>query len=79
MKPTNPNRWAWTIGRLTQLAVIEADAAVRLTSHHQKISLADEIYHQQPDMLASILALPNILGVDKAQLAVALYILLVTF
>ena len=66
------------MGRLTQWAVIEADIAVRRMSHDQKVRLADEIYAQQPNMLASILALPR-MGVDMAQLEVALHILLVTF
>jgi len=66
------------MGRLTQWAVIEADVAVRRMSHDQKVRLADEIYAQQPNMLASILALPR-MGVDMAQLEVALHILFVTF
>ena len=66
------------MGRLTQWAVIEADIAVRRMSHDQKVRLADEIYAKQPNMLASILALPR-MGVDMAQLEVALHILLVTF
>lgn len=61
------------MGRLTQWAVIEADIAVRRMSHDQKVRLADEIYAQQPNMLASILALPS-MGVDMAQLEVALHI-----
>jgi hypothetical protein len=64
--------------RLAQWAVIEADIAVRRMSHDQKVRLADEIYAQQPNMLASILALPRV-GVDMAQLEVALHILLVSF
>ena len=67
-----------TMGRITQWAVIEADIAVRRMSHDQKVRLADEIYAQQPTMLASILALPR-MGVDMVQLEVALHILLVTF
>jgi hypothetical protein len=66
------------MGQLTQRVVIEADVAVRGMSQDQKVRLADEIYAQQPDMLASILALPR-MGVDLAQLEVALHILLVTF
>lgn len=64
--------------RLAQWAVIEADIAVRRMSHDQKVRLADEIYAQQPNLLASILALPR-MGVDMAQLEVALHILLVSF
>ena len=67
-----------TMGRLTQLVMIEAGIAVRRMSHDQKVRLADEIYAQQPNMLASILALPR-MGVDMVQLEVALHILLVTF
>ena len=66
------------MGRLTQWAVIEGDIAVRRMSHDQKVRLADEIYAQQPNMLASILALPR-MGVDMVQLEVALHILLVSF
>jgi Family of unknown function (DUF5694) len=50
------------MGRLTQWAVIEADIAVRRMSHDQKVRLADEIYAQQPNMLASILA--EVKGID---------------
>ena len=66
------------MGRLTQWAVIEADVAVRRMSHDQKVRLADEIYAQQPNMLASILVLPQ-MGVDMAQLEVVLHVLFVTF
>lgn len=66
------------MGRLTQGSVIKADIGVRRMSHGQKVRLADEIYAQQPNMLASILALPR-MGVNMAQLEVALHILLVTF
>ena len=66
------------MGRLTQWAVIEADIAVRRMSHDQKVRLADEIYAQQPTLLASILAMPS-MGVDMAQLEVALHVLFVTF
>ncbi len=66
------------MGRLTQWAVIEADIAVRRMSHDQKVRLADEIYAQQPNMLASILALPR-MGVDMAQLEMALHVLFVIF
>jgi hypothetical protein len=58
--------------------VIEADVAVRRMGHDQKVGLADEIYAQQPNMLASFLALPR-MGVDMAQLEVALHVLFVTF
>ena len=67
-----------TMGRLTQWAVIEAEIAVCRMSHDQKVRLADDIYAQQPNMLAAFLALPG-MGVDMAQLEVALHILFVTF
>jgi hypothetical protein len=60
------------VGRLTQQAVIEADGAARRMSHDPKVRLADEIYAQQPTMLASIRALPR-MGVDMALPEVALH------
>ncbi len=66
------------MGLLTQWAVIEADIAVRATSHDQKVRLAVEVHAQQPNMLASILASLR-MEVGMAQLDVALHILLVTF
>ena len=66
------------MGRITQSVLVEADIAVTRMSQDEKVRLADEIYAQQPHMLASILALPR-MGVDMAQLEVALHILLVTF
>ena len=66
------------MGRITQSILARADIAVNRMSQDQKVQLADEIYAQQPNMLASILALPR-MGVDKVQLEVALHILLVTF
>jgi hypothetical protein len=66
------------MGRLTQWVVIEADVAVRRMTYDEKVRLADEIYAQQPNMLASFLALPR-MGVDMAQLEVALHVLFVTF
>ena len=66
------------MGRITQSILARADIAVNRVSQDQKVQLADEIYAQQPNMLASILALPR-MGVDKVQLEVALHILLVTF
>ncbi len=62
------------MGRLTQGVVIEADVAVRRMSHDQKVHLADEVHARQPTMLASILVLPR-MGVEMAQLEVALHIL----
>ena len=58
--------------------MVQADIAVRRMSPAQKVSLADEIFAQQPNMLASILSLPR-MGVDVVQLEVPLHILFVTF
>ncbi len=66
------------MGRLTPWVVAQAEVAVRRMSREQKVRLADEIYAQQPNMLASMLVLPS-MGVDMAQLEVALHILFVTF
>ena len=44
----------------------------------QKVELADEIFLQQPNLLASILVLPR-MGVDMVQLEVPLHVLLVAF
>ena len=66
------------MGRLTPWVVAEAEVTVRRMSHDQKVHLADEINARQPNMLASILVLQR-MGVDMAQLEVALHILLVTF
>lgn len=43
-----------------------------------KVSLADEIFVQQPDLLASILVLPR-MGVGLVELEVPLHLLFVTF
>lgn len=47
-------------------------------SQAQKVHLADEIFQQQPNLLASILVLPN-MGVNTSQLEVPLHVLLVAF
>lgn len=66
------------MGLITQAALAQAVIEVNAMSHDQKVSLADEIYEQQPNMLASILVLPR-MGVSMVQLEVPLHILLVTF
>lgn len=58
--------------------MVQADIDVNRMSQAQKVSLADEIFVQQPNLLASILALPR-MGVGMEQLEVPLHILLVTF
>lgn len=66
------------MGAITQAAMVQADRDVRGMSQAQKVSLADEIFAQQPNMLASVLALPR-MGVGMVELEVPLHILLVTF
>jgi hypothetical protein len=66
------------MGLITQAAVVQAAIDVNAMSHDQKVRLTDEIYEQQPNMLASLLVLPR-MGVSMAQLDVPLHILLVTF
>ena len=61
-----------------QSVMVQAAIDVNGMSQAQKVGLADEIFAQQPNMLASILALPR-MGVSVPQLEVPLHILLVTF
>jgi hypothetical protein len=66
------------MGVLTQAVVVQAAIDVNRMGQAQKVALADEIFLQQPNMLASILALPR-MGVGLVQLEVPIHILLVTF
>jgi len=66
------------MGVITQSVMVQADIEVNGMSQAQKVHLADEIFAQQPNMLASILALPR-MGVSMPQLEVPLHIVLVTF
>jgi hypothetical protein len=66
------------MGVITQSVMVQAAIDVNGMSQAQKVHLADEIFAQQPNMLASILALPR-MGVSVPQLEVPLHILLVTF
>jgi hypothetical protein len=66
------------MGVITQSVMVQAAIEVNRMGQAQKVALADEIYAQQPNMLASILALPR-MGVDMVQLEVPLHILFVTF
>ena len=66
------------MGVITQSVMVQADIEVKRMDQAQKVALADEIFLHQPNLLASILALPR-MGVDMAQLEVPLHILLVTF
>jgi hypothetical protein len=66
------------MGVITQAVMVQAAIDVNGMSQAQKVHLADEIFAQQPNLLASILALPR-MGVSVPQLEVPLHILLVTF
>ena len=63
---------------ITQAVMAQADIDVNGMDQAQNVRLADEIFAQQPNLLASILALPR-MGVGMVQLEVPLHILLVTF
>lgn len=66
------------MGVITQAVMVQADIAVNGMDQAQKVHLADEIFAHQPNLLASILALPR-MGVGMAELEVPLHILFVTF
>ena len=63
---------------ITQAVMVQAAIDVNGMDQQRKVRLADEIFAQQPNLLASILALPR-MGVGMVQLEVPLHILLVTF
>jgi hypothetical protein len=63
---------------ITQAVLVHAIRDVNAMNPAQKVQLADEIFLQQPNLLASILVLAN-MGVSTLQLEVPLHILLVTF
>ena len=63
---------------LTQAVMARANLDIDRMSAQQKIELADEIYVQQSNLLASILVLPRY-GVDMLQLEVPIHVLLVAF
>ena len=67
-----------TMTLLTQAVMVRANIDVNRMSAQQKVELADEIYVQQPNLLASILVLPRY-GVDMLQLEVPIHVLLVAF
>lgn len=66
------------MGAITQSVMVQAAIDVNRMDPAKKVSLADEIFAQQPNMLASILALPR-MGVGMVQLEVPLHTLFVTF
>jgi len=63
---------------ITQAVMVQAAIDVNGMDQAQKVSLADEIFAQQPNLLASILVLPR-LGVGMVELEVPLHILFVMF
>jgi len=63
---------------LTQAVMVRANIDVDRMSAQQKVELPDEIFIQQPNLLASILVLPRY-GVDMLQLEVPIHVLLVAF
>jgi hypothetical protein len=66
------------VGSITQAAMVQACIDVNGLTEAQKLRLFDEVYEQQPNLLASVLVLPR-MGVSMTQLEVPLHILLVTF
>lgn len=66
------------MGVITQAVMVQAAIDVNGMSPSQKVRLADEIFAQQPNLLASILVLPN-MGVDMLTLEVPLHILFAAF
>jgi len=66
------------MGVITQAVMVQAAIDVNGMGQAQKVRLADEIFAQQPNLLASILALPR-MGVGMVELEVPLHILFVTF
>lgn len=63
---------------LTQAAMVQANIDVNRMSAQQKVQLTDEIYVQQPNLLASILVLPRY-EVDMQLLEEPIHVLLVAF
>ena len=66
------------MGVITQSVMVQADIDVNGMGPAQKVHLADEIFARQPNLLASVLALPR-MGVGMVELEVPLHILFVTF
>ena len=67
-----------TMTLLTQAVMVRATIDVNRMGAQHKVELADEIRVQQPNLLASILVLPQF-GVDMQQLEVPIHVLLVAF
>ena len=67
-----------TMTLLTQAVMVRATIDVDRMDVQHKVEMADEIRVQQPNLLASILVLPQF-GVDMQQLEVPIHVLLVAF
>ncbi|WP_395689849.1 hypothetical protein [Caenimonas koreensis] len=66
------------MGAISQAALVQAAIDVNGMRPEHKVHLADEIFAQQPNLLASVLSLSR-MGVDMLLLEVPLHILFVTF
>ncbi len=66
------------MGRITAPVIAQAHVRVQRMSLEQKVALTDEIFKEQPTLLASILFLPR-MGVSMVQLDLAIHVLLVAF
>lgn len=66
------------MGVITQAVMVQAAIDVNGMGQAQKVRLADEIFAQQPNLLASVLALSR-MGVGMVELEVPLHIPFVTF
>ena len=66
------------MARITAPVIAQAHVSVERLSMAQKVALTDEIFKEQPTLLASILVLPR-MGVAMAQVDVAIHVLLVAF
>ncbi|GAC1525352.1 MAG: hypothetical protein NVS2B4_01230 [Ramlibacter sp.] len=66
------------MGVITQAVMVQAAIDVNGMGLAQKVRLADKIFAEQPNLLASVLVLSR-MGVGMVQLEVPLHILFVTF
>ena len=67
-----------TAAALSQATVVEAEIAVNRMDTSARLSLADEIFAQQPNLLASVLVLKS-MGASLKQMDVPVHILLVSY
>jgi hypothetical protein len=71
-------QWKSEMSRISRNALLRAIQAVQEMNNEQKLGLADEIFSSQPNMLASVLVLPQ-LGVSTAKQEFVLEILFLCF